>query len=116
MAFHVHQRGVICPLCNAEVKPEGSRYQSAVMFAGNVLDAQQYEGLEDRLPDPDAEIDAYFDGEEFEAGTMEIIQRKMIEASHGDLAPVGAPQDAHSQKVLEDLSKKIHEGVANGGI
>jgi len=113
MAFHVHQRGVICPLCNAEVKPDGPRYQSAVMFAGNVLNAQQYEGLEDRLPDPDADIDAFYDSEEFEAGTMAMIERKMTEASHGALAPVGAPEDAHSQKVLEDLSKKIHDGVAN---
>lgn len=113
MPFHVHQRGVVCPLCNEEVKPSGSRYESAITFAGNIITAEQYESLDDRLPDPDAAIDAYYDSEEFEAGSMEIIQRKMTQAAHGDLAPVGAPQDANSQKVLEDLSKKIHDGVAN---
>jgi predicted RNA-binding Zn ribbon-like protein len=110
VSWHHHQRGVVCPLCAKEVKPIGSRYQEAIMFGGRPVPEDVAEAQ--LAYDPDAEMDKYFDSDEFEQRALDAIERNAALAAVGNLAPVSVPDDQNSRKVLAEQAAKI-EGATH---
>jgi len=103
MAYHVHARGHICPICREERKPTGSAMIDCVQIGGKTMTEAAFDAELNFNPDDDS--DAFWNKPGFEEKYLDVLDQKNTMAEYGDLPPIAL--DNHSEKVLtEALTKK----------
>ena len=103
MAFHIHARGTVCPLCNQEVKPTGSALINAVQIGGQVLTEEKFEA--ELAFDPDDDSDAFWNQPDFEEKYLDVLDKNNTMAEHGALPPIELPDENAKKVLVEALTK-----------